>query len=216
MAITAPDRYFAHVSQIDVRDDIVDAGFTHVLLDMDNTLFSRESKQVPFDVRAWLGKLQRADVAVCLLSNNWHKTPYQVAEDLDLPVVAKALKPLPHAFILARGKIGARSATTVVIGDQVTTDVVGAHMLGMKAYLVCPLAGNDALTTRISRGFEQLVLSGRVPEGLTGVSQTVEPAGSTGVSHTVTQVVPAGVSQTVAQALDDIVPSARQTIGEEG
>ena len=165
MSLTAPDRYFDRVTRIDVRDDIVDAGFTHVLIDMDNTLLSRETHEVPLDVRAWVEKLKAAAVAVCLLSNNWHQVPYRVAGELGLPVVAKALKPLPHAFIAARGKIGARSATTVVIGDQVTTDVLGAHMLGMKAYLVCPLAGNDAITTVLSRGLERVLLGGRVPEG---------------------------------------------------
>ncbi len=166
MAITLPDRYFARVTRISVREDLVEAGFTHALIDMDNTLLSRETHDVPRDVKQWLGQVRAAGVQVCLLSNNWHQTPYRIAGELDLPVVAKACKPLPHSFIVARGKVGARSASTVVIGDQIATDVVGAHMLGMKAYLVCPLAEKDVMSTALMRDFERMVLGERLPEGL--------------------------------------------------
>lgn len=172
MGLFEPDRYFSHITRISVRDDIVDAGFTHVLIDMDNTLVSRETHEMPRDVRIWLGQLRDAGVQVCLLSNNWHSTPYEFAATYDLPVVAKACKPLPHGFLMARHRIGARSATTVVIGDQLSTDVVGAHMLGMKAYLVCPLAEQDVLSTQILRVFERSLLGSRSPEGV-GCTQQV-------------------------------------------
>lgn len=48
---------------------------------------------------------------------------YQLANRLSLPIVAKAVKPLPP-FLMAL-KIGATRAT-VVIGDQLVTDVPGA------------------------------------------------------------------------------------------
>lgn len=177
MALLEPDRYFARVTRISVRDDIVDAGFRHVLLDMDNTLVSRATGGIPRDVRVWLGELRDSGVAICLLSNNWHASPYKIAEELDLPLVAKALKPLPHSFILARGRIGARSATTVVIGDQLSTDVVGAHMLGMKAYLVCPLVEQDLKHTVVLRGLERALMGNRAPEGAGCLDYTLVPGG---------------------------------------
>lgn len=166
MALFDPDRYFARVTRISVRDDIIDEGFSHVLIDMDNTLVSRATGEMPRDVGVWLGQLRSSGLQVCLLSNNWHAKPYEFAAEYDLPVVAKACKPLPHGFLIARQRIGARSATTVVIGDQLSTDVVGAHMLGMKAYLVCPLAEQDVMSTLIMRNFERAMLGNRVPEGV--------------------------------------------------
>lgn len=165
MALFEPDRYFVRVTRISVRDDIVDAGISHVLMDMDNTLVSRATGCIPRDVRVWLGQLRDAGVSICLLSNNWHNTPFRFAKELDLPVVAKACKPLPHGFLIARQRIGARSASTVVVGDQLSTDVVGAHMLGMRAYLVCPLAEQDVVSTQLMRNFERIMLRERVPEG---------------------------------------------------
>lgn len=165
MSFFNPDRYFSRVSRISIEHDIVDAGFTHILLDVDNTILSRATHDIPRDVRLWLTQVRQAGVLVCLVSNNWHQAPYELAHQLDLPVVAKAMKPLPHALIVARGKIEARSATTVVIGDQLSTDVIGAHTLGMKAYLVCPLVEQDLKHTMFVRGIERAFLGARTPEG---------------------------------------------------
>ena len=165
MAFLQPDRYFAHVTRISPEADLLACGYTHVLLDMDNTILSRATHDVPHDVRVWLGKVRDAGVEICLLSNNWHASPYELAQELDLPVVAKACKPLPHGYLAARAKLGARSADTVVVGDQLSTDVVGAHMLGMKAYLVCPLVEQDLKHTKVLRVMERALLGQRLPEG---------------------------------------------------
>lgn len=171
MPLLEPDRYFARVTRISPEADLVACGFENVLLDMDNTILSRLSHDVPRDVRVWLGEVRKAGVAICLLSNNWHVSPYELAEELNLPVVAKACKPLPHGYLAARAKLGARSANTVVVGDQLSTDVLGAHMLGMKAYLVCPLVEHDLKHTQVLRGVERALLGQRAPEGASACSE---------------------------------------------
>ncbi|MBQ9021960.1 MAG: HAD hydrolase-like protein [Eggerthellaceae bacterium] len=165
MAFLQPDRYFARVTRISPAEDLVGCGFEFMLLDMDNTILSRASHDIPLDVKTWLRQVREAGVGICLLSNNWHSTPYEWAAELDLPVVAKACKPLPHGYIAARAKLGAKSANTVVVGDQLSTDVVGAHLLGMKAYLVCPLVEQDLRHTVVLRNFERALLGARTPEG---------------------------------------------------
>ena len=165
MGFFEPERYFSRVSNVHIRHDLLDRGIVNVLLDMDNTVVSRATHDVPLDVRLWLSQAREAGVNVCLLSNNWHRSPYEWSAELDIPVVAKACKPLPHAFMIARDRMNARSKDTVVIGDQLSTDVVGAHLLGMKAYLVCPLAEVDLKHTMVVRNFERMLLGERVPEG---------------------------------------------------
>ena len=108
------------------------------------------------------------------MSNNWHEGVYQLANRLSLPIVAKAVKPLPPAFLRALGKIGATRAATVVIGDQLVTDVLGAHFLGMKAYLLAPLVEQDLPHTLLLRNFERLVMGERKPEGA-GVPTACQP-----------------------------------------
>ena len=164
MGIVHPDRYFARISAIDVQKDLLGCGITHALLDMDNTLVSRASGDVPSDVRNWLSHARNAGVSFCIVSNNWHDTPRIHGRELGIPVVAKACKPLPHGLLAARAAIGARSNDTVVIGDQLLTDVMGAHMLGMKAYLVAPLSEVDLRHTNALKPLREALLAGFVPE----------------------------------------------------
>ena len=149
MSLIQPDRYFSRTSAINVEWDIVGKGFTHVLLDIDNTILSRADHQVPADVRRWLVRVRAADLA----------------RELDLPIVAKALKPLPHGFVMARNKIGGTRKNTLMIGDQLSTDVIGAHLAGMKAYLVCPLVEEDLKHTMFVRSIERAFISDKEPEG---------------------------------------------------
>ena len=166
MPLLEPDRYFSRLSHVDIERDLLALGFRFVLLDIDNTILTRDTHEVPRDAGFWLAKARDAGIAFCLVSNNWHEGVYQLANRLSLPIVAKAVKPLPPAFLMALSKIGATRNATVVIGDQLVTDVLGAHFLGMKAYLLAPLVEQDLPHTLLLRNFERLVMGERKPEGV--------------------------------------------------
>ena len=175
MPLLEPDRYFSRLSHVDIERDLLALGFRFVLLDIDNTILTRDTHEVPRDAGFWLAKARDAGIAFCLVSNNWHEGVYQLANRLSLPIVAKAVKPLPPAFLMALGKIGATRDATVVIGDQLVTDVLGAHFLGMKAYLLAPLVEQDLPHTLLLRNFERLVMGERKPEGA-GVPTACQPS----------------------------------------
>lgn len=173
MAFLKPDRYFSRISRIDIERDLLGCGFESVLMDVDNTILTRDTHEVPRDVGVWLARARDAGLDFCLVSNNWHEGVYQLAERLELPIVAKAVKPLPPAFLMALRKIGAKRATTVVIGDQLITDVLGAHFLGMTAYMLQPLVEQDLPHTLMLRHVERLIMGDRKPEEApAGVSAT--------------------------------------------
>ncbi len=165
MPLFNPDRFFSRISKIDIQQDIVAKGYRNLLLDVDNTLLTRDTHEVPRDVKFWLTQARNAGLTICLVSNNWHESVYEVAKTLDLPIVAKAVKPLPPAFLIALSKIQAKRKETVVIGDQLITDVLGAHFLGMKAYMVMPLVKQDLKHTLMLRHVERVIMGGRKPEG---------------------------------------------------
>lgn len=164
MGLLEPDRYFSRITSIDIDRDILGCGRDHVLLDIDNTILTRDTHEVPRDVGVWLGRARDAGIGFCLLSNNWHHGVYELAGRLDLPLVAKAVKPLPHGFLRALGKVGGTRQDTLVIGDQLVTDVLGAHLVGLPAYMLQPLVEADLWHTLLLRHFERLVMGGRVPE----------------------------------------------------
>lgn len=83
---------------------------------------------------------------------------------MKLPIVVKSLKPLPGAFIKAKKKIGANKNNCIMIGDQLMTDVFGAHAVGLKCILVQPLVEKDLIHTIILRKVERLFMKNIKPE----------------------------------------------------
>jgi HAD superfamily phosphatase (TIGR01668 family) len=141
MDLMVPDRVFDRISSIDVKADLLQRGLTCALLDVDNTIRSRADNRVPADVHAWLDRARQAGVGLCILSNNWHQNVPQLAVDLQLPYVYRAVKPLPFGYHEALRIMGSSPEHAVMIGDQVHTDIAGARAVGMQAYLVGPLSG---------------------------------------------------------------------------
>jgi HAD superfamily phosphatase (TIGR01668 family) len=163
MAFLTPDDYLSTVEHID-PDALVEQGFCIVLLDIDNTLVPRDTHVLSEETKRWVAALKEAGLRVCLLSNNWHKTVFGYASALDVPIVYKAMKPLPFAYLRALRKMGRRKGEKVVcVGDQVVTDVWGAHLLGLHAILVEPLATKDLWYTLLLRHLERRLMHNRAP-----------------------------------------------------
>jgi predicted HAD superfamily phosphohydrolase YqeG len=58
--------------------------------------------------------------------------------------------------------LGTPRHATVVIGDQLFTDVLGAKLLGLRTILTRPLVENDFPLTRVLRFLERTI-AGRTP-----------------------------------------------------
>lgn len=164
MPLLKPHRYFTRISKIDPRADLADAGIRVLLLDMDNTLLTRDTHEVPEDVRAWLASVRAAGIRPCLLTNNWHQAAFDWAERLDMPVVAKALKPLPFSYVRALRLMGVKRREVACIGDQLMTDIWGGKLAGMRTFMVDPLVSADLKHTLFLRKFEAAIMEGVVPE----------------------------------------------------
>lgn len=166
MAYLQPERYFSRISRIDIKRDLVERGYRFALLDIDNTVRSRATDDVPRDVRVWLARARDAGIGFYLVSNNWHANVHELSAELGIPVVGKACKPLPFGFMAARRRLGALRGEAVVIGDQLSTDVIGAHNAGLPAYLVAPLVEQDLKHTVYVRKLERMILGDLQPEGM--------------------------------------------------
>lgn len=164
MGLFEPDKYFSSLASIDVEWDLARLHIRNVLIDIDNTIRRRDNDEVPPAVRSWLRSARQKGIKLCLLSNNFHENVYELARELDLPIVAKALKPLPFGFRRALEVVGGTSEDTVMVGDQLFTDIVGSHLLGMKGYLVRPLVDADLAHTLLARRVEERILGNAAPE----------------------------------------------------
>ncbi|MBR5259910.1 MAG: YqeG family HAD IIIA-type phosphatase [Eggerthellaceae bacterium] len=172
MAFFEPDKFFMRISHIDIERDLLSLGLKHALLDIDNTILTRDTRELPRDVAVWLGRARDAGITFCLVSNSTQEqTMQELSERLDIPVVLRSMKPLPQGYLRGMRILGGTKEDTVMIGDQMATDIVGAHLVGMKAYMVAPLVGVDLPHTVILRWMERVMLGDQTPEPLTPATQ---------------------------------------------
>ena len=136
-------------------------GKTTLLLDLDNTLMPRDTRRITPDIKAWYEGMQAAGIKMVLVSNSWHHQCYDVARYLGSDIIAKSIKPLPFAFLAALKKAGSKRSESIVVGDQLFTDVLGATLLGMTSVMVKPLVTYDLGHTLLLRHVERWYLGAR-------------------------------------------------------
>ncbi|MCL2632511.1 MAG: YqeG family HAD IIIA-type phosphatase [Coriobacteriia bacterium] len=161
--VLVPDRYLESVVLL-TPDWLRANGIEALLLDIDNTLVSRATQQIPDDVRAWIDLLIAQDFKLHLITNNWHKVVLQTAENLLLPIIYKAMKPLPISPLRALRRLGVKRHQTILVGDQMMTDIFAAKLLRMRSALVQPLTQTDLTHTKLLRNVEKILLGARQPE----------------------------------------------------
>ena len=158
-------RYVASLPLVDV-DWLVSEGVRLVLLDRDNTCVPRDTSAAPPEVTAWLERARQAGLELWLVSNNFHSSQVgRTARELGVSVVDHAMKPAPFALRRAMRAAGVGPEATVMIGDQVFTDVVAGNLAGVRTILVRPQSRSDLWYTHIFRIFERLALLGVTFDG---------------------------------------------------
>ncbi len=124
---------------------LAEKGVRLVLADLDNTLVPYKVSQPPPAVAAWKEELARCGIQLFLLSNS--RKPgraRQFAEQLGIPYQGHSGKPKKAGYLRAMERMGVTPAQTVMVGDQIFTDTLGANNAGVAPLLVEPirLAGN--------------------------------------------------------------------------
>ncbi|NLK20909.1 MAG: YqeG family HAD IIIA-type phosphatase [Epulopiscium sp.] len=137
-----------------------------LIFDIDNTL-------VPFDVAhpnqkliRFFEELKEDGFKICLVSNNTKERVIKFNEELKLCAIHKASKPRSKSFKKAMELMKTNKDNTVVIGDQVFTDVWGGNRAGLMTILVAPVSERDEWITKLKRGLERSII--RIYEGQRG------------------------------------------------
>lgn len=159
-SVLRPDAFAERLRAVSL-DDLSARGFRGIIVDLDNTLLEYGNDRLAAEDAAWIAAARDRGFGVCLVSNNFNGRVTRVGSELGVPSVPSALKPLPRGFLAALRLLGTTRAQTVVVGDQLFTDVLGAKLLGLHAVLTEPLVGNDWLGTRVLRLLERTLLGRR-------------------------------------------------------
>jgi HAD superfamily phosphatase (TIGR01668 family) len=151
-----PDGHAASLADV-AAERLWDVGLRGIILDLDNTCCPYHRPELAAGVAQWVAGARALGFRVVLLSNNFSERVAAVGAQLGVPVVPNALKPLPFGFLRALRVLGTPRRRTVVIGDQVFTDVLGGKLLGLKTVLTEPIVPHDFPLTRVLRMAERFV-----------------------------------------------------------
>jgi HAD superfamily phosphatase (TIGR01668 family) len=117
-------------------------------------------------VREWVKKVQAAGMKVTIVSNNNEKRVKIFAAPEKMVFIHSAKKPMRRSFRLACKDMNVKPSETVVVGDQIFTDVLGGNRAGIQTILVVPVASTDGLATRLNRRVERIVLNWMRKKGM--------------------------------------------------
>jgi HAD superfamily phosphatase (TIGR01668 family) len=115
-----------------------------IIFDIDQTLVPFGKTTIPEDIHKLIHSLQQRYL-MCLLSNFPHtedriKRIRAIEEQLKIHAIfSERRKPSPVAFQMALDFLGSKPEKTMMVGDRVLTDIIGANQLGLRTVLVAPL-----------------------------------------------------------------------------
>ena len=133
-------------------------GIKYALLDIDNTLVSYTSPVADDNARAFLAMLSECGIKYAFVSNNHKDRVEKFANEFGAVYVNDAAKPLLFGIKKAMQRIGAEKSQTVLIGDQVFTDVYAGKRAGVFTIMVDPIEAKETPFFAVKRYFEKIVL----------------------------------------------------------
>lgn len=144
-----------------------------LLIDIDNTLLPRNSSVIPENNIDWLQMMQLQGIAVVMASNNGGTRTAAIGKQLAekgllIPILTWAGKPFPWAYAGAirlleesqtANGIDMKNSVSGILaaGDQLFTDVLGAHWHKLPVAWLRPLSHNDFIGTKVMRILEAWV-----------------------------------------------------------
>jgi len=157
VSLLRPAEYHRSIFEIDL-EKLRRNGFRAIMLDLDNTLVRWNHPDPTPGLMQWLGRVGEMGFAACIVSNNSGPRVSEFAAKVGIPFVSGASKPRRKGFREAMARLGVEPGQTVVIGDQIFTDVLGGNRSGAYTVLVVPIDPREFFLTQMVRKVERRVL----------------------------------------------------------
>ena len=149
-----PDYMFRSFDEV-TPEFLSDLGVRAVLADIDNTLAPYEQPEPDERIRGWIASLSAAGISIAFVSNNNAERVETFNATLGVPAYAKSGKPFKKNLRKAMTAVGGTKNTTVMLGDQLLTDALAGHNLGVKCIIVPPIRDKQSSFFRFKRRLER-------------------------------------------------------------
>ena len=153
-----PDYYSQNIFDVDVSF-FVRRGYKCVLCDLDNTLDAFDELNPSFRVRQYKKKLDKANIKLCIVSNNRASRKSIYCERLGVEGIFSCRKPFAKKINEFITKLNFKKSEVILVGDQLLTDVRCAKNVGIKVILTEPITKKDQWTTKFNRLIDKPIRS---------------------------------------------------------
>ncbi len=152
-----PDAYHASIFEISYHS-LKKQGITTLFFDLDNTIIAYDQSELSRKEIDFISNLKK-DFKIVIMSNSGYKRVSNALKGTDFMFLWHSLKPTKIGFKKALKMVGETQDKVMMIGDQLMTDVYGAHRLPIKVILVGSVKrSSDRGITKINRFIEKKIL----------------------------------------------------------
>lgn len=153
-ALLVPDYIFGAFDEV-TPEFLKKIGINTLLIDIDNTLAPYEQAEPDDRIKGWFALLADNEIKVALISNNRAPRVELFNKSLGLDAYPDSGKPKSKTVILAMNKLGAEPTHTAGLGDQLLTDTLAVHRLGMRSVIVPPIKDKTGIFFKFKRWLER-------------------------------------------------------------
>jgi hypothetical protein len=158
MSLLKPSEYKTKIEDI-ALDRLFSDGKRALIIDLEGTIVPKEKWELSASKTKWLAHARSLGFKVCFLSNTFFGRKSQaIADKLRVPIISAALKPMPFGFFRALSRLNEKAGNSVMIGDQLFMDILGANILGIYTILVDPITGEKNFFRKLMRQLERRIL----------------------------------------------------------
>ena len=152
--LLTPDAMFEKFDDI-TPEFLQSRNISALLIDIDNTLAPYEQPLPDERIISYFKSLAEAGIKATLVSNNDQERVDLFNSRLSLPAYADCGKPSKKMLLFAMAQMGSTTENTAAIGDQLLTDALGAHLVGIPAFIVPPIKDKKNLFFKFKRWLEK-------------------------------------------------------------
>lgn len=152
-----PKEYLSSVFEITV-DKLKSLGIDTVIFDIDNTLVPYWIKVPDERLIKFFNELRAGGIRLGVLSNSKEIRSKTFCTPVNMPYVFRAKKPGIKGFMKIMDKMGSVAERSMIVGDQIFTDVWCGNKAGAYSVLVKQVSPKDELITAPKRPFEKIIV----------------------------------------------------------
>ena len=154
--LVTPKNYVKSIKDINYKY-LKEHNYKNIIFDIDNTIMPVNDINVEKELIDFMNTLKK-DFNICILSNNgdWRVNP--VKEKLEVLGFANAKKPSKYAYDKALELLHSNAENTVMVGDQMLSDIVFANRYKLYSILVEPYKNKYDIKTGTSRVLQNILM----------------------------------------------------------